>query len=42
MCEDAKPMGKAFSFIQTSSNSMAHIDRIYVHKNLLTRSMIMK
>jgi len=33
--EDANPMGKAFSFIQTSSNSMAHIDRIYVHKNLL-------
>src|SRR5882724_11808604 len=29
------PMGKAFSFIQTSSNSMARIDRIYVHKNLL-------
>ena len=29
------PMGKAYSFVQTSSKPMACIDRIYVHKNLL-------
>ena len=27
--------GKAYSFIQASSKSMVHIDRIYIHKNLL-------
>src|SRR5882724_8237556 len=28
------PMNKAFSFFQTSSKAMAHIDRIYIHKDL--------
>src|SRR5882724_9767199 len=29
------PTNKNFSFFQTSSKAMAHIDRIYVHKDLL-------
>src|SRR5882724_11767578 len=29
------PTSKTFSFFQTSSKAMAHIDRIYIHKDLL-------
>src|SRR5882724_8204520 len=29
------PTSKTFSFFQTSSKSMAHIDRIYIHKDLI-------
>jgi len=28
------PTNKSFSFFQTSSKVMAHIDRIYIHKDL--------
>jgi len=33
--ENAKPNKQSFSFFQTSSKAMAHIDRIYVHKDLI-------
>jgi len=29
------PTTKSFSFFQKSSKAMAHIDRIYVHKDLI-------
>jgi len=29
------PTSKSFSFFQTSSKAMAHIDRIYIHKELI-------